>query len=58
MSKFEVDFKCVTVEDPEPTVETTTLEESTINSFYVNGLAQEYFIIFLNHFWWFNLRIM
>ena len=43
-SKYEVHFKCVKVEEPEPepTPELTTVEQSTINSFYVNGLDQEY----------------
>ena len=43
-SKYEVNFKCVKMEEPEPgpTPELTTLEQSTINFFYVNGLDQEY----------------
>ena len=43
-SKYEVHFKCVKEEEPtpEPTPELTTLEQSTTNSFYVNGLDQEY----------------
>ena len=47
MNKFEVHFKCVKVEEPiaeptsEPTSELTTLEPTT-NSFYLNGLDQEY----------------
>ena len=43
-SKYEVHFKCMKVEEPtpEPTPELTTLEQSTTNSFYVNGLDQEY----------------
>ena len=53
MRKFEVQFQCLKVEDPipEPTVEITTLEESSINSFYENGLDQENLIIlFLKYF--------
>ena len=42
-SKYEVHFKCVEAEEPtpEPTPELTTLEQSTINFFYVDGLDQE-----------------
>ena len=42
-SKYEVHFKCVKEEEPtpEPTPELTTLEQSTINFFYVDGLDQE-----------------
>ena len=44
VSKYEVHFKCVKVEEPEPepTPELTTVEQSIINSFYANGLDQEY----------------
>ena len=47
-SKYEVHFKCVKVEEqtPEPTPELTTLEQSTINSFYADGLDQENLTIF------------
>ena len=47
-SKYEVHFKCVEAEEPtpEPTTELTTLEQSTINSFYADGLDQENLTIF------------
>ena len=47
-SKYEVHFKCVEAEEPtpEPATELTTLEQSTINSFYVDGLDQENLTIF------------
>ena len=50
MNKFEVHFKCMKVEEPtpeptpDPTAEQTTLEPTT-NSFYLNGLDQEYLSI-------------
>ena len=50
MNKFEVHFKCMKVEEPtpeptpDPTAELTTLEPTT-NSFYLNGLDQEYLSI-------------
>ena len=45
LSKYEVHFKCV----EEPTKSTpapSTVEPDTTNTFFVNGLDQEYFIIF------------
>ena len=41
LSKFEVHFKCV--EDP---TTSTPAESETTNTFFVNGLDQEYFINF------------
>ena len=52
MNKFEVHFKCIKDEEQtaeptsEPTSELTTLEPTT-NSFYLNGLDQEYLNICL-----------
>ena len=55
MNKFEVHFKCIKDEEQtaeptsEPTSELTTLEPTT-NSFYLNGLDQEYLNICLKEF--------
>ena len=55
MNKFEVHFKCIKDEEQtaeptsEPTLDLTTLEPTT-NSFYLNGLEQEYLNICLKEF--------
>ena len=44
LSKYEVLFKCV--QEPTSTPAPSTVEPETINTFYVNGLDQEYFFNF------------
>ena len=56
LSKFEVQFKCV--EDPTTwTPAPSTAESETMNTFFVNGLDQEYLINFNNFGIWGILNV-